>query len=474
MKKISFILKPAALVAMTVILVAVSVLTLFLPSADMSRGNSLGVSEATKEYLSELPCDVSIYVVEGELHDSKFELFMKEYAKASDRISVEFVELEDSAALFAECGYSAPDELSVYTVVVKSEKRARLIDYYSMFYYYNSNFGQLSYSKYYEYYSMFSSYPDYAQYLESLVYDSEYYFNGDAILTGIVEYVSLDVIPRAYISASHGENSATEGNFAKLLLAMGYDFGVISENDLTEIPIDAGCVIINEPTSDISKSEADSLISYLSNGGRVLLVTDKEALSMQNLLSVAGYCGLSAVEGRVADTVDGAESFTLGTVLNTDHDIIAAMGNYKPNLIDANALNINGTLRPSQLVTPLVASSETSYIEGNAESKSSHILAAASEEETDGGTARFVWVTGADSFNAKLETADNLALLVYSTAWLSRTYISEVGNISASLYGENMMRVPEDALLYGGVATLILGVVPITIGAVFIHTRKKR
>ena len=389
-------------------------------------------------------------------------------------MSVDFLSLDEAGDILALCGYSANETLSSSAIVVKSDKRVRLIDYYSMFYYYNTTFGQMSYSGYYEYYSMFSAYEDYSDYLETLIYDSEFYFYGDALITGLVEYVTLDVVPKAYFVTSHGENSASDGNFAKLLTAMEYDYAELALADGMAVPNDAGCLVINDPDVDISVDEKDTLLEYLDAGGRLLLITDTENLLMPNLMAVMDHYGATASSDIVAEKVDEKESFVVTPLLNSDHDIIASMGSYVPKITEANPINIKDELRSSQLVVPLLTSSKQAYLKDSPEKIGEYVLGVAVEEEGSSDTTRLVWFTGAESFNGDLETADNLALLVYSLAWLNKTYTSEVEDINATIYSESIMNVPENVIIWCGTLTVLVCAVLIAVGAFIRYSRRKR
>lgn len=243
-------LKSIFAVILALMLLALNIAACFIPSIDVSGHGVTSVSSVTKDYLSTLNTDVEIFVVKGELYDSKFERFIEEYARSSDRIKLEFVEFEDSAEVFSYAGYSA-QELGAYAVVVKSDKRADMVDYYSLFYYATS-FGNLSYSDYYNYYTLFSSSESYASYFEELVYGSEYYFYGEAIITALVEYAALDIIPRTYLLCANGEDDVTGGNLANALQSMSYDYAALDLGKVSAIPQDAGCIVINDPDTDYS------------------------------------------------------------------------------------------------------------------------------------------------------------------------------------------------------------------------------
>lgn len=469
-KKIS---RSATLIFLVVALFIVNVVAFLPDPVDINGESALKVSAESKKYLNCLTDNVEMYVIVGGIKDEKFERFVSDYAKCSDKISLEFLELSEAGDLLRLCGYTASDEISSYAIVVKSDKRVKLLDYYSMFYYQNANFGKLTHSQYLQYYSMFTSSESYLSYLDSLIYETDCYFYGDAMITGLVEYVSLDIIPKAYMVSSHGVNSTSEGNFAKLLLSMGYEYGEFSLSD-GRIPEDAGMVMINEPTKDMSESEAEALLSYLKRGGRLLMITDEAATDMPNLLGVAEYYGVTLEKGRVAEIAEEKESFTLTPTLNTDHDIMASMGSYQPKIVNANALTVNkDALRTSQIVTELIKTSENAYIEGTPDTKASFALGVAVEEEISSGNTRLVWFTGADSFNGDIDSADSLALLVYSTAWLNKTYESEVGTINAVVYGERQPRMPEKAVSVGAFITIAIPIAIVAAGAIVVNKRKK-
>ena len=73
---------------------------------------------------------------------------------------------------------------------------------------------------------------------------------------------------------------------------------------VTEIPDDAGAVIINTPTSDLSETERDVLLTYMELGGKLILVTDYDSYSdtkMPNLAAVTRAYGLQSASGLVME-----------------------------------------------------------------------------------------------------------------------------------------------------------------------------
>ena len=70
---------------------------------------------------------------------------------------------------------------------------------------------------------------------------------------------------------------------------------------IDKIPQDYECIIINAPTTDISATEKDVLLTYLKAGGNMLLFTDYSDGDMPNLDEVMAYYGVSKVDGIVVE-----------------------------------------------------------------------------------------------------------------------------------------------------------------------------
>lgn len=67
-----------------------------------------------------------------------------------------------------------------------------------------------------------------------------------------------------------------------------------------------GCAADTQPESDISEKELSLLISYLENGGRMMLITGFSASPYPNLDSVMNSCGLERVSGYICEASNGA------------------------------------------------------------------------------------------------------------------------------------------------------------------------
>ena len=69
------------------------------------------------------------------------------------------------------------------------------------------------------------------------------------------------------------------------------------------VPEDAQCLIINAPTSDFSEDDANKVITYLNNGGNLLITTNSEVTdNMPNFESILSTYGITRQKGMIAES----------------------------------------------------------------------------------------------------------------------------------------------------------------------------
>lgn len=481
-KKISTTSVIAALLVVLMLFVSIgmSLLPVAYTEFDATESGKYRVSATTKRFLRGIDDEVTIYVLSADGSNPQLESYLRRYAEAGKNIEVEYVKTEEQKSLVESYGFSNAS-VAPYSLLICSDKRGEFVDFYLMYYYVNEKLGidSMSYSDYNYYYSLFSSSESYASYLESLVYSSELYFHGDAVITGVIEYVTLDMIPHAYFITGRGEDSVTDGKFVSLLGQMYYEFDTHDITKSSGIPTDACCIVINEPKTDYTDAETKIILDYLKSGGRLLLVTGEENVGMKNLSSITEYYGATVTDGLVCEkpetgTEGGEEAdiHSITPVLNDSHDILAAF-KYTFSVKNANAIKISDELRKAQLVTPIVTTSENAYI-GDESAKAVYNLGVAVEEETEQGTTRLVWITGADSFNEKASAQNNLAFLVYSLDWLDESYTSSVGEIDGVRFSDAMLNISSGMALGIGVTLVLIIPAAVIIGGVMVISKRRR
>ena len=466
----------AVIIILVAALLIVNCAAIFVPrlytELDMSSTGIYDISAETEKLLSKLDKKVDIYILNADGSNLKFERFVKNYASQNDMISVHY---EDSA------------DYAAYSLKVECDGHFEVLSSSYLFYYDNTSFGKMSVDDFNYYVETYSANEAYSEYLNKLLYESTLYFQGDYMLSYIIEYVAFGEIP--YIICGHGENDVSNGNFVTILNSVNYRFKTFDITKENEIPDNISCFVINEPDEDYSESETKFILDYLKDGGSLVLVTSEKNLEMPNLMSIASYYGLSAEKGFVAEPIeseeeDDSETDTEGETetgtesetesegdesaeeeidpylfvpeINYDHDLMAIFDGYVLVALNANPIVKNDNVnRDSLIVTDLIVSSDKSYVGEDQTKKGSYVLGISVEEITDNGTTQFLWFTGADAFNKEeYIKSNNIALLYYGAVWMEN--YSELGEISPVLYGESLLSVGNVARLWCGVTMILL------------------
>ena len=294
----------AAVTILLLILIAINLLISLLPSgARRIDLTNLGLSELSEEsvkYIDSLKLDITLahICVAGE-EDVIVTDLLEKYGEASPNIKVKRV---DPAV--------EPTFVSTYTdrtlennsVIVISGKRSKAVDYNDMFtfslYYTDSSGntlpqGEMSYSDFTSFFEYYSSY-------FGTYYSYDTLFAGESAITSAIDYTASDGLPVIYGLTGHGESPLPD----TLIDDLYHDNVDVRELSIayTGIPVDAGCIVINAPASDISEAEAKRLDDFIEAGGNILLMSEPEGLTLERLFSVISKYGMSAVPGYACES----------------------------------------------------------------------------------------------------------------------------------------------------------------------------
>lgn len=113
-------------------------------------------------------------------------------------------------------------------------------------------------------------------------------YNGEEVMTAMISWVLHKDHPIAYFTQNHGETA--EIAFTNLLTCAGYYVEVINLRK-SDIPEDAGMIIISNPTSDFEVTDPNSelvgeinkLEEYLNGGGKLYVALDPYVKKLDNL-----------------------------------------------------------------------------------------------------------------------------------------------------------------------------------------------
>ena len=320
------------------ILIAVNIFASVLPSRftkyDISASRLYSVTSSTKAVVNALSEDVKIYwVVQADKEDEVIENLLDKYEALSDHISVEKKNPDVYPTFTAQyTDASVPNN----SLIVESGNKSRYIDYNDIY------LVDMDYSS----------------------YSAVYSFDGEGAITSAIDYVVSDELPKIYALTGHGEEELTD-DFRDQLDRENMELEEFSLLNEDEIPVDAACILIYAPASDISAEEKKLLASYVKNGGKLLVMAGPaEDGTLENLYSLVSEYGVEAADGIVVEGDREHFAFAAPYILLPD---VQSAGITQP-LIDsryyvivpiAQGLTVNDTSKAA--VTQLLNTSDSSF-----------------------------------------------------------------------------------------------------------------
>lgn len=397
---------------MLVFIVALNLFTGALPSTytkfDLTDTSLFSLSDASKQLAKSLTQDVTLYyLVQTGGEDMAVANLLEQYKAQSSHVNV----VQKDPVLYPTFGvaYDAAD-VQIGSIIVECGTRYRVIPRSELY----------------------QQTPNYTTY----TYDTS--FAGESTITAALSFVTSETTPKLYTLEGHGEASLN----ATLQTAIAdQNIEMLTLSLLTQetVPADAGAVLLNAPTKDLSAEEAQKLQTYLAEGGRLLLLTnytDYNTDAMPNLSGLLSAYGMSAGQGIVIETnqnnyLSGYPYYLLPNV--ETHAItqpLADAGSFVVTPL-AHAINVLATMPENVTVTPLLTTTDSAYNKRDAQENASitqtaedetglfNVAAAAENSETN---ARIVWFsTGAlvDEMMDSVVSGGNSDLFLNGVNWLT-------------------------------------------------------
>jgi ABC-2 type transport system permease protein len=443
------------------ILIAVNLLVAALPSRfitlDVTTNKMYSISEASEKAARKVREDVTIYLIRDTSQgtDTQMETFVERYAAMNSHIKLKMIDPITQPNFTAK--YTA-NQLTNYSVIVESAKRFRVIDYGEMAYY----TGGLSATADYEtlmsyfqyYYAMYNEYPS-------------LYFNGENLITSALDYVTQDDMTVAYTLAGHGETALSDTLIKQLSYNNINPAGDFTSLTATVIPDDCDILFINAPQTDLNESEAQMIVTYLQNGGNVILTTAPGIAEMPNLLSVTRAMGLDADDGLVVEqTANNYVQYPHYLIPNAEeHEITASVGEgYYMMVPLAHGITRAETVPSGTTIAPLFSTSASAYevaidaasIDKPADASVRSFWVGATSVNAGGG--KLIWLSSAVAISdsAQSITGANYTYVSAMATWLCprQTILETVSPISMEA---DTLMVPAGAALIGS-GLLILAI----------------
>ena len=296
-----------------------------IANIDVSTGHVFSISSETEASLKEVTKPVElIYVCEEGEENQNSQIMLNLYADASENITATQIDpAYDPQTIMKYTGEAVLDNNSV--IVTSGDK-------------------------------------------QQIVYYNDYYSGGSFVLedylNSAIKYVTSDELYVAYFTKGHDELELDASTISYLGLD-GFDYKEIALMDEGSIPSDCKVLVINGLRNDLTAKEADIVISYLKNGGSLVMTADYTKSSLTNLEKVMEYFSTSFENGIImeSDSNRYANDNPAYVVpfLYTDNKILSDGVNYMllPNLRPIKA--DEDSLDPSVKFTKLLEASENSY-----------------------------------------------------------------------------------------------------------------
>ena len=331
----------------------------FIPAkinyVDASGKGIYTLSTSAKKYVSGLKDDTTIYVIDADGSDKKYEYFLERLDSYSDKLHIKWISSDDTKAktLMDKTGVTKmlnnlPKELTendkenyrayflTYLLLIEGKERCSYLNYASQMKYFTSNeelkaslntMGMGPTLDAVEYVTLCSNisaelskatddnaYAYYANFLTLVLTGFNRHYVGEEYICRLIEYVNFSDLPARYVLTGHGETVfgetmlgfITNSYYAEMQSMSSSEEKYLDLNTAEgeKIPKGASSIIVFNPKSDISADEAKMFIDYLGQGGQMTFITSNENLSMPNLMSVIEAYGLYAEEGIVRDQVE--------------------------------------------------------------------------------------------------------------------------------------------------------------------------
>ncbi len=428
----------------------------------------------TEEIIKSVDEKITMYLVARDGMENQIIMnFLDRYVRLNSNITVKTVDPEVVPTMTDDTGSShAISTMQENSVIVVGEKRSYEVSYDTI---YSTEYSDEEMMMYYYY---------------GQTPQGTTTFNAEQAITGAIDNVTTDNLPKIYMLEGHGE-------YELGTTLAGY---LTTDNYLTEkltlitgdgsIPEDASIILINAPASDINATELETLKGYVDNGGKLILITsyNVNGTAFTNLDALCNYYGMSVIEGLVmeANTQNYIQSpYYLSPNLSATDPITSSLEGKYVMMPTAQGIKVADTLPDGVTVSELLTTSADAYtvsVSGN-EINTEDILyngkcvigaaATVTKGEAEG---KFIWYS---SFGVADDSADSMV-----SGGNSSLFLSTLGNLcekkaSVSIAGKAMDT--EQLVVNAGISTLwtaifvlIVPLATVIIGIVVWAIRRKK
>ena len=314
----------------------------------------------------------------------------------------------------------------------------------------------------------------------------QYTFEAENALTSALAQVSRTTAYKLYQLTGHGE-LALDTDFTDTLTNAGVTTEELNLTTAGSIPADADSLLLNAPLADLTEAEAALLSDYVTNGGKLLVVTDFTT-DTPRLDAILESCGMTHQAGLLIENDANhypygyPQTYLLPTVQS--NEITAGVGSnmmvYTP-IAQGIVKHEDG----DYTFTSLLSTSSTAYsMEGYATAETaqkadtdpegSFDVALAAENTTTG--TRVVWINCPNFLQGTINqsvSGGNAQLLGSIVNWFDGEQTTAV--ISGKSLSAASLTVPNNMIIVLGLLfTIVLPIVCVVAGLVICVIRRRR
>lgn len=349
---------------------------------DVSSTNIYEISDVSRDLLKSLDKEVKMTVLSvKEDADDRIRTFLSKYAALSDKITVEWIDpvLHPSALT----DYGVDED----TIVVECEDTGKTT---------NISFSDILVVDMYSYYYTGNA--------------SESEFDGEGQLTSAVNYVTNETDRTIYQTTGHGESSLS-GTISELMEKNSYTTEELNLLMNTEIPEDCDLLFMYAPATDLTEDEKEAVETYLSDGGKVMIVLgNTTSEELPNLSSIMETYGIVQSDGYIADPQRCYQGnyYYIFPELSMSGDMSNNISSGMVLLVNAMGLNVTDPARETISTTSFMDTSDGAYsVTENGEEQGSYSIGAVATEEVSAGEADTADETADTDDSSDTESADD-------------------------------------------------------------------
>lgn len=434
------------------------------------------LSDDTRSIISDVNEKISLYLVaiKGNEDNTLLE-FLNRYSQINDNIKVETIDPAVKPSFTSDNGTAHNlSQMRANSVIAVGTNRDFEIAYSDI---YPVEYTEEDYNTYYTTGQMPSGTQKFA---------------GEQAVTAAIDNITSTDLPLVYMLSGHNEIQIGE-SLAKYIETDNYVTETL--NLMTgdgKVPDDADCVVINNPASDISENELESLKSYVDAGGKIVLVTsfNQEGTVYTNLHALESYYGMEAIDGLVMEQSPSnyyQSQYWIVPNIDTSNDITSEMTGYNVLLPVSEGFKISEELREGVSVSKLLTTSGSAFTATLNESKinvDNHlydgvcVLGAKADVTTDDESVKgsFVWYSSYAITDDQMDSyvsGSNSSLFLKTLGTLCDKKASV--SIAAKAMNNDTLVLSEGSInMWSTLLTVIVPLIIVVGGFLIWNSRRKR